>query len=49
MDLENKLAECPKHYVNFEKIFVNVADARALRTTKVLHGNYKPHVYKESS
>ena len=45
-DLENKLEECPKHYENFEKAFVNVLDAHAPRKTKVLHGNHKPHVDK---
>ena len=43
-DLENKLEECPKHYKNFEKTFVNVLDAHAPRKTKVLRGNHKPHV-----
>ena len=46
MDLENKLEECPKHYENFEKTFVNVLDAHAPRKTKVLCGNQKPHVDK---
>ena len=46
MDLENKLEECPKHYENFEKTFVNVLDAHAPRKTKVLRGNQKPHVDK---
>ena len=46
MDLENKLEECPKHYKNFEKTFVNVLDAHAPRKTKVLRGNQKPHVDK---
>ena len=46
MDLENKLEECPKHYENFEKTFVNVLDAHAPRKTKVLRGNHKPHVDK---
>ena len=45
-DLENKLEECPKHYENFEKTFVNVLDAHAPRKTKVLRGNHKPHVDK---
>ena len=45
-DLENKPEECPKHYENFEKAFVNVLDAHAPRKTKVLHGNHKPHVDK---
>ena len=45
-DLENKLEECPKHYENFEKIFVNVLDAHAPRKTKVLRGNHKPNVDK---
>ena len=40
----NKLEECPKHYENFEKIFVNVLDAHAPR--KVLRVNQKPHVDK---
>ena len=44
MDLENKLEECPKHYENFERTFVNVLDAHAPRRTKVLRGNLKPHV-----
>ena len=44
MDLENKLEECPKHYEHFERTFVNVLDAHALRRTKVLRGNLKPHV-----
>ena len=46
MDLENKLEECPKHYENFEKTFVNVLDAHALRKTKILRGNQNPHVDK---
>ena len=45
-DLENKLEECPKHYENFEKTFVNVLDVHAPRKTKVLRGNHKPHVDK---
>ena len=45
-DLENKLVECPKHYENFEKTFVNVLDAHAPRKTKVLRRNHKPHVDK---
>ena len=45
-DLESKLEECPKHYENFEKTFVNVLDAHAPRKTKVLRGNHKPHVDK---
>ena len=45
-DLEDKLEECPKHYENFEKTFVNVLDAHAPRKTKVLRGNRKPHVDK---
>ena len=45
-DLENKLEECPKHYENFEKIFVNVLDAHAPRKTKVLRANHKPHLDK---
>ena len=45
-DLENKLGECPKHYENFEKTFVNVLDAHPPRKTKVLRGNHKPHVDK---
>ena len=40
-DLENKLEECPKHYENFEKTFVNVLDAHAPRKTKVLRENHK--------
>ena len=46
MDLENKLEECPKHYENFEKTFVNVLDAHPSRKTKILRGNQKPHVDK---
>ena len=42
-DLEKKLEECPKHYENFEKTFVNVLDAHAPRKTKVRRGNHKPH------
>ena len=34
-DLENKLEECPKHYEDFEKTFVNVLDAHAPSKTKV--------------
>ena len=34
MDLEIKLEECPKHYENFEKTFVNVLDAHAPRKTR---------------
>ena len=46
MDLENKLEECPKHYQNFEKTFVNVLDAHAARKTNVLRSNHKSHVDK---
>ena len=46
MDLENKLEECPKHYENFEKAFVNALYAHAPRKTKFLRGNHKPHVDK---
>ena len=46
MDLQNKLEECPKHYENFVKIFVNVLDAHAPKKTNVLRGNHKPHVDK---
>ena len=45
-ELENKLEECPKHYENFEKTFVNVLDVHAPRKIKVLRGNHKPHVDK---
>ena len=36
MDLKNKLEECPKHYENFKKTFVNVIGAHA-----ILHRNHK--------
>ena len=39
MDLENKLEECPEHYENCEKTFVNVLDAHAPRKTKLLRHN----------
>ena len=45
-DLKNKLEECPKHYEDFEKTFVNVLDAHAPKKTKVLRGHHKPHVNK---
>ena len=41
LDLENKLKECPKHYGNLEKAFVNVFDAHALSEIKILRGNHK--------
>ena len=41
VDLENKLEQCPKHYKNFLKMFVNVLDVHVPRKTKVLHGNHK--------
>ena len=44
MDLENKLGECPKHYENFEKTFLNVLDAHAPMKTKALSANQKSHV-----
>ena len=40
------MKECPKHYENFEKTYVNVLDAHAPRKTKALLGNHKPHVDK---
>ena len=49
MDLGDKHEECPKHYKNFEKTFVNVSDAHAPRKTKILRGNHKPHVDKNLS
>ena len=45
-DLENKLEECPKHYEDFGKTFVNVLNAHAPRKTKIIRGNHKPHVDK---
>ena len=39
MDLENKLEECPRHYENFEKAFVNVLHAHAPRQFIVNHTN----------
>ena len=39
--LENKIKECPKHYKEFEKTFVNLLDSYAPRKTKVLRGNQK--------
>ena len=42
IDLENKLEECPKNYISFEKTFVNFLDAHTPRKTKVLRGNHKP-------
>ena len=46
VNLQNKLEECPKHYKNFEKTFVNVLDAHTPRHTKVLRGNHKSYVDK---
>ena len=46
MDLENKLEECPKHYENLEKTFVNVLDAHAPWKTKALRSSQKPRVHK---
>ena len=47
MDRENKLEECPKHYENFEKPFINVLDAHAPRKTKFLGNNHKLYVDKK--
>ena len=47
MDRENKLKECPKHYENFEKPFINVLDAHAPRKTKFLGNNHKFYVDKK--
>ena len=44
MDPENKLEECPKHYENFEKTFVNLLHPHTSRKTEVLRCNHKPHV-----
>ena len=46
MDLQIKLDEGSKVYQNFEETFVRVSNAHALRKTKVLRGNHKPHVDK---
>ena len=40
------LSKCPKNYESFENVFVTVLDTSALRKTKILHGNQKPHVEK---
>ena len=37
------LSKCPKNYESFENVFVTVLDTHALRKTKILHGNQKPH------
>ena len=41
MDLKTKLEECPKHYENFKKTFVNVIGTHA-----ILHRNHKLQVSK---
>ena len=38
--------KCSKNYESFENVFVTVLDAHALRKTKILSGNQKPHVDK---
>ena len=45
-DLQSKLEEGPKVYQNFGETFLRVLDAHALRKTRVLRGNHKPHVDK---
>ena len=45
-DLINGLSKYPKNYESFENVFVTVLDRHALRKTKILRGNQKPHVDK---
>ena len=42
--LQSKIKKGPKVDQNFEETFLRVLDAHALRKTKVLRGNHKPHV-----
>ena len=44
--LQSKIKKGPKVDQNFEETFLRVLDAHALRKTKVLRGNHKPHVDK---
>ena len=43
-DLQSKMRKDPEVYQNFEETFLRVLGAYALRKTKVLRGNHKPHV-----
>ena len=45
-NFQSKLNNCPKKCENFEKTFENVLNAHALKKTKFLCGNQKPHVDK---
>ena len=48
-NLQSKLEEGRKVYLNFEETFVRVLDAHAPRKTKVLRGNHIPDVENDLS